>query len=120
MATLKSGDISGRCNRFIAHSKENRLVQGLSAAHDFAGVTAQNAGDTLFVRAERQTLRRRPETKAILFTIGIYVEPLRTLSYENVERLCSVMRNLVKGEGDRRRAPYYASSLIRYSERKMP
>ena len=45
----------------------------------FAHVSAANAGETLFVRCERQTLRRLPETGAVLFTIGIAVAPLARL-----------------------------------------
>jgi hypothetical protein len=39
-------------------------------------VTAENAGSTVFFRVERQTLRRYPETDAILFTIGTYIHTL--------------------------------------------
>jgi hypothetical protein len=39
-------------------------------------VTASNAGETLFLRVERQTLRRLPRTAAILFGIRVHVYPL--------------------------------------------
>ena len=39
-------------------------------------VTAANAGETVYFRVERQTLRRYPETDAILFTIGTYIHTL--------------------------------------------
>lgn len=42
-------------------------------------VTAANAGDNLWLRVERQTLRRLPQSNDILFTIRIYSNPLRTL-----------------------------------------
>ena len=42
----------------------------------YTDVTAENAGQTLYTRCERETLMRFPETKAILFTIRTYVRPL--------------------------------------------
>ena len=39
-------------------------------------VTAEDAGERLIVRVERQTIRRLPETRAILFTIKVYVDAL--------------------------------------------
>jgi hypothetical protein len=44
-------------------------------AHD-ATITAQNAGDRLFLRIERQTLRRLPSSGAVLFGIRVHVYPL--------------------------------------------
>lgn len=43
-------------------------------------ITAQNAGDMLWLRMERQTLRRLPRTRDILFTIRVHVRPLHTLA----------------------------------------
>lgn len=118
MATLKPGAIYGRCNWFIAATGERRWIANKPPQEAFAHVTAENAGETLFVRSERQTLRRLPETGAILFTIGIYVEPLGSLSPDNIAMLASAAQNLVAGEGDRRGAPAYAHSLIAFAERK--
>jgi len=42
-------------------------------------ITEDNAGDRLFVRVERQTIRRLPETGAIVFTIRVHVNPLLCL-----------------------------------------
>ena len=116
MAKLKAGAIYGRCNWFIAATGERRWVAE-PPAQAFAHVTPDNAGETLFVRSERQTLRRLPETGAILFTIGIYVSPLGELSRDNVERLAGAMRTLLDGEGDRRGAGAYAEALVAYAEK---
>ena len=43
-------------------------------------ITAQNAGEKLWLRVERQTLRRLPETGAVLFTIRIHRWPLARLA----------------------------------------
>lgn len=42
-------------------------------------ITAENAGDKLWLRIERQTLRRLPQSNDILFTIRVYSNPLHTL-----------------------------------------
>lgn len=117
MATLRPGAIYGRCNWFIAPTGQRRWLAEGPAAQAFAHVTRDNAGETLFVRSERQTLRRLPETGAILFTIGIYVEPLGRLSPANVARLAGAVETLLSGEDARRGAPAYAQSLIAYAER---
>ena len=44
-------------------------------AHD-ATITEQNAGERLFLRVERQTLRRLPDSGAVLFGIRVHVYPL--------------------------------------------
>jgi hypothetical protein len=43
-------------------------------------IDAANAGDRLWVRVERQTLRRLPVCGDVLFTIRTYVDPLRALA----------------------------------------
>ncbi|WP_432200644.1 heme-dependent oxidative N-demethylase family protein [Erythrobacter sp. W53] len=116
ITTLKPGVIYGRCNWFIAPTEAMRWIAGANPEDDFAHVSPDNVGDTLFVRSERQTLRRLPKTGAILFTIGIYVEALGKLSPPNMVALSSAVRNLVEGEGERRGAGAYADALIGYAK----
>ncbi len=80
MASLKPGLIFGRANWFIAPTDAKHSVAD-PPDEALAQVTADNAGDALFVRSGRQTLRRLPHTGAIVFTIGIYVAPLGELSW---------------------------------------
>lgn len=115
METLKPGHIYGRCNWFIAATGDKRWLEPRPAHEAFAHVDAHNAGNCLFVRSERQTLRRLPQTGAIVFTIGIYVEPLAALDLANITMLADAAQSLVSGEGDRRGAPAYAHALTRYA-----
>ena len=110
MAKLRPGRLFGRCNWFITPTPAMRWIAA-APEQAFADVTAANAGEALFVRSERQTLRRLPETGAILFTIGVYVAPLGTLSDANISRLVGSVGTLIMGEGDRRGAPHYAAAL---------
>ncbi len=48
--------------------------------HVDADVTAANAGDRVWLRVERQTLLRLPQSGAVLFTIRIHRDRLRTLA----------------------------------------
>jgi len=49
-------------------------------------VTADNAGDRVWLRVERQTLRRLPATGAIAFGIRVHQRPLSTLAARPDER----------------------------------
>lgn len=44
-----------------------------------AGITPENAGSRIWLRVERQTLRRLPRSGDILFTIRTFVDPLSAL-----------------------------------------
>lgn len=56
-------------------------------------ITADNAGEKLWLRMERQTLRRLPRSGDILFTIRIYVKPLTHL-LSQPERATAMARAL--------------------------
>ena len=46
----------------------------------FDGLTADNAGEKLFIRCERQTLRRLPVSQDVLFTIKVYIDRIDVLT----------------------------------------
>lgn len=52
--------------------------------------------DRLFLRVERETLRRFPQTRAVLFTIRTYIRPLRHLVErpDDAARLAEALNNL--------------------------
>ena len=79
-ANLPSGRIFQRFNWSIF--EDSKLFQPARSKSQIVRprtITEDNAGDRLFVRVERQTIRRLPETKAIVFTIRVHVNPLLCL-----------------------------------------
>lgn len=59
-------------------------------------ITPRNAGEKLWLRMERQTVRRLPHTQDILFTIRVHIRPLRELARrpERAAMLAAAMRAL--------------------------
>ena len=59
-------------------------------------ITADNAGEKLWLRMERQTLRRLPRSQDVLFTIRVHIRPLQQLqsSPERAATLASALRNM--------------------------
>jgi hypothetical protein len=118
MAKLKPGRIYGRCNWFVSPTPALRWLAEHSPQAQFAHVTPDNAGETLFVRCERQTLRKLPETGAIVFTIGIYREPLGSLSLENIARMAESLATIPEPESRRRGAAHFSPQLQAYAARR--
>jgi hypothetical protein len=116
MAKLKPDAIYGRCNWFVAPTDALRWV-GEPPEQAFARVTPENAGETLYVRSERQTLRRLPQTQAILFTIGVHVAPLGSLSRENIAFMAEALATIPANEARRRGAAHFAPQLQAYAAR---
>jgi hypothetical protein len=117
MAKLKPGRIYGRCNWFVSPTSDLRWIADGPPEQEFAHVTADNAGETLFVRCERQTLRKLPETGAIVFTIGVYRAPLGSLSRENIARMAESLATIPEPEAKRRGAAHFAPQLQAYAAR---
>jgi dimethylamine monooxygenase subunit A len=75
-ARLKTDSPVYRLNWSIVDSPELFLETPKFDARPNATITAANAGTELWLRVERQTLRRLPQSQAILFTIRTYIDPL--------------------------------------------
>jgi len=71
------------------------LHQPLETAHTAPDitVTADNAADRLFLRVERQSLRRLPASGAVVFTIRTHQRPLGALSADQAAQLAAVLRS---------------------------
>jgi len=87
------------------------LFQPVEVAHtDPRGdITAENAGERLFLRIERQTLRRLPATGAVLFTIRTYQRPIGLLAPGEAAQFARILRTVpeevVRYKGLHRTAP---------------
>ena len=68
LAGLKAGNIYTRTNWSL--TTDPALFQPVALPHD--PVTAREAGERVFYRVERQTLRSLPETGAVLFGIRVH------------------------------------------------
>ncbi|PPS46095.1 hypothetical protein B1A85_02310 [Chroococcidiopsis sp. TS-821] len=68
-----------RLNWGIVDSPELFLTQPHGCAAFGEDITAENAGEKLWLRVERQTLRRLPKSGGILFTIRTYVYALKSI-----------------------------------------
>lgn len=113
-ATAATGPIFGRANWFVVSDPAWRYLPQDEAPARFAHVTPENAGETLFVRCERQTLRRLPQSGAMLFTICVAVAPLSALSATAVRIIATKLAQISRGEFGRRGAPYYAAQLTQH------
>ncbi|MGB3165561.1 MAG: DUF3445 domain-containing protein [Alteraurantiacibacter sp.] len=118
MARLKPGHIFGRCNWFVSPTSALRWIDDAPPSQTFAHVLPDNAGATLFIRSERQTLRRLPQSGAIVFTIGVYLEPLGALSDANVAWLAEAVATIPPEEAERRGARYFAPQLTSYARER--
>jgi hypothetical protein len=76
-ANLAAGTIMWRANWLIHATPELFQAGHRLDAATAAAIMPENAGEKLWLRVERQTLRRLPESGAVLFTIRTHVTQLR-------------------------------------------
>jgi hypothetical protein len=76
MRHLKSGHIASRLNWSVLDDPALFQPNGKWRTDGAADITADNAGSRVFLRVERQTLRRLPVSEAVLFGIRVHVYPL--------------------------------------------
>jgi len=91
MVGLKAHKPSWRCNWSIVDAPDLYLKQKRFKQGQDSDITADNAGRKLWIRSERQSLRRLPRSGDVLFTIRTYIRPLSVL-----ESLPSVARGLAQ------------------------
>ncbi|MGH7914684.1 MAG: heme-dependent oxidative N-demethylase family protein [Candidatus Binataceae bacterium] len=91
MLGLKAYKPSWRANWSVVDASDLYLKQRRFKQGQDSDITADNAGRRLWIRSERQTLRRLPRSGDILFSIRTYIRPLSVL-----EGLPSVARGLAQ------------------------
>jgi hypothetical protein len=82
-------------------------------------ITAENAGEKLWIRMERQTLRRLPHTQDVLFTIRVHIRPLQQLqSYpERAAILASAIRGMPEPLRLYKSLPPFLKAVLAWLER---
>jgi hypothetical protein len=97
-----------RLNWTIHDSPEPFQAAGVkrAAPHDFAS--------GVFLRVERQTLRRLPKCGDVLFTIRTYIRPLGEIARDadTARRLASAIENLPASMRDYRSLAHFADALV--------
>lgn len=73
---LQPGMILERFNWTVQFGPERFTPDSTPIKRALRGLPASQASQNLFLRVERQTIRKLPETGAVLFTIRIVVDPL--------------------------------------------
>ena len=76
MAKVKPGHIASRLNWSVLDDPAMYQPTGKWREAANTAITPDNAGDTLYLRVERQTLTRLPRTGAVLFGIRVHSYPL--------------------------------------------
>jgi hypothetical protein len=96
MRHVRPGYIAARLNWSVLDDASLFQPAGKWRESHNMSVTAANAGQTLFLRVERQTLRRLPRTDAVLFGIRVHVYPLAAAiaSPATAARLAEAVRAL--------------------------
>jgi hypothetical protein len=96
MQHVKPGHIAQRLNWSVMDDPALFQIGGRWREGVNPAITAQNAGETLNLRVERQTLRRLPRSDAVLFGIRVHVYPLAQVitTAEVAARLADAVREL--------------------------
>lgn len=77
---LRPGLVLERRNWSVVNSADPFTPDSAPIRARIAGIDPARAGGELFVRVERQTLRRLPRTGGALFTIRVWLSPLEALA----------------------------------------
>jgi hypothetical protein len=88
---LQPDTILERSNWTVVNSDELFLPDPAPVRAALTGLTPEKAADALFVRMERQTIRKLPQTGAVLFTIRVWRHALAELAADPV-RLAAFAR----------------------------
>lgn len=73
---LQTGSVLERFNWTVQLGGERFTPSSMPMKNALASMNAPDAADQLFLRVERQTVRKLPASRAVLFTIRICVDPL--------------------------------------------
>jgi dimethylamine monooxygenase subunit A len=120
MRHLKPGHIAGRLNWSVLDDAALFQASGKWRQEHNRVVTGENAGETLFLRVERQTLRRLPRTGAVLFGIRVHVYRLGVAITTPVTAAClaEAIRALPESTSLYKSIPSIRAALLDWLDRR--
>ena len=122
MARIGAGHIVVRRNWSVVDDAALFQPEGHGRADFNTAITPENAGATLFLRVERQTLRRLPETGAVLFGIRVHVYPLAVAIRDaaTAARLAAALRALPDDIAAYKSLGTFREALLAWLDRQGP
>jgi dimethylamine monooxygenase subunit A len=113
---LAPGRAVWRANWGIADDPALFQPSGHFRGEHNAAITATNAGDRLWLRVERQTLTRLPQSGDMLFTIRILQEPIARTTAEpsRAGRLAALIRSMPAELKRYKSLPPFEAALLAY------
>jgi hypothetical protein len=120
MAMVRPGKLAMRLNWSILDDPTLFQLGGKFRTTHNPAITEENAGASLFVRVERQTLSRLPESDAVLFTIRVHVYPLSRIAdrADIAARLAYAVRSLPQETGLYKSLPPVRDALLGWLDRR--
>lgn len=119
MALARPGHIAVRLNWSVLDDPAMFQPAGKWRTEKDTSITSANAGERLFLRVERQTLRRLPATDAVLFGIRVHVYPLaRAIATPAAAaRLAGAIRALPPAMAHYKSLPTFQAALLSWLDR---
>jgi hypothetical protein len=113
---LKPNHIVSRLNWSLLDDRALFQPGGKWRAEACPDITAENAGSRIFLRVERQTVRRLPLTEAVLFGVRVHVYPLdRVIDRpDRAETLANAVRALPAEIGHYKSLPPFKRALLKW------
>jgi hypothetical protein len=120
IATLKDGRMVERVNWSVLDTDALYRPRGHNLRKRNANVTAANAGESMFLRVERQTLRRLPRSGAVVFGIRTYVYPIGMIASDPAvaARLAAAVRGLPEELANYKSVGVVREPLLEYLDRQ--
>jgi dimethylamine monooxygenase subunit A len=124
--------LAGPVDRFMRNLRPNHIVSRLNwsllddpalfqpggkwRVEACADITAENAGSRIFLRVERQTVRRLPSTEAVLFGVRVHVYPLDRVidRRDRAAALANAVRALPAEIGHYKSLPPFKQALLEW------
>jgi hypothetical protein len=115
MRHLRPGRIASRLNWSIVDDPALFQPGGKWRTERNESITAENVGEKLFLRVERQTLRLLPVSGAILFGIRVHVYPLDRV---DPARLAAAVRALPEDIAIYKSLPSFRTALLAWLDNR--